>query len=157
MEVQAVKEYRIILSLPYDRRFSNISSIINQHWSYSIKQNPDLKKVLPNPPMVSYTRPTNLRDILVRSQLPPVKKRQDWRRRTGFKKCNMTCCETCPYTKNTTTHKSNLTKKSYPIKEELSCYTENTIYSLTCIKGFGTFRKKPGRKARFYPQDGRPE
>ena len=131
---------------------SNISSIINQHWLYSLKQNTDLKKVLPNPPMVSYTRPKNLRDILVRSQLPPVKKRQDLRRRTGFKKCNMTRCETCPYKKNTSTHTSNFTKKSYSIKEELSCYTENTIYSLTCIKGSGTFRKKPRRKATVYSQ-----
>ena len=154
-KVNKTKEQdRLILSLPYDRRMANISSILNQHWSYSIKQNPDLKKVLPKPPMVSYTRPKNLRDILVRSQLPPLNKRQDLRRRIGFKRCNMTQCETCPYTKNTTTHKSNFTNKSYSIKEELSCYTENTIYSLTCIKGSGTFNKKPGRKAKVIPVDG---
>ena len=61
-----------------------------------------------------------------------------------------------PIQKKTTRHTSKFTKKSYPIKEELSCYTENTIYSLTGIKGSGTFRKKPGRKARVYPQDGHP-
>ena len=80
------KEDRLILSLPYDRRMSNISSIINQHWSYSLKQNQDLKQVHPNPAMVSYTRPKNLRDILVRLQLPPVKKLHDLRCRTGFKR-----------------------------------------------------------------------
>ena len=51
------KEDRVILSLPYDRRMPNISSILHQHWSYLLKLNPDLKKVLPKPPMVSYTRP----------------------------------------------------------------------------------------------------
>ena len=124
---KTMKEDRLILSLPYDRRMANISSIIHQHWSYSLKQNPDLKKVLPNPPMVSYSRPKNLREILVRSQLPPVEKRQNLRRRVGFKRCNMTRCETCPYTKNTTTHRTNFTNQSYPIKEQLSCDTENTI------------------------------
>ena len=67
------KEERLILSLPYDRRMSNITSILHQHWSYALKENPDLKKVLPSPPMISYTRPKNLRDILVRSKLPPNK------------------------------------------------------------------------------------
>ena len=75
------------------------------------------------------------------------------RKRVGFKKCNMTQCETCPYTKNTTTHTCNFTKESFPIKEELSCFTENTIYSLTCLKGSGTFSKKPGKKAKDCPLD----
>ena len=126
-----MKEDRLILSLPYDRRMANISLIIHQHWSYSLKQNPDLKKILPNPPMVSYSRPKNLREILVRWQLPAVKKRQYLRRRVGFKRCNMTQCETCLYIENTTTHRSNFTKKAYPIEEKLSCYNENTNYSLT--------------------------
>ena len=66
----------------------------------------------------------------------------------------MTQCETCPYTKNTTTHTCNFTRESFPIKEELSCFTENTIYSLTCLKGSGTFTKKPGKKAKECPPDG---
>ena len=31
-------------------------------------------------------------------------------------------------------HAFNDEESEYPIKEELSCYTENTIYSLTCIR-----------------------
>ena len=54
--IKSQKEDRLILSLPYDRRMANISTIIHQHWAYSLKQNPDLKKVLPNPPMVSYKK-----------------------------------------------------------------------------------------------------
>ena len=152
-----VKEDRLILSLPYDRRMTNVNSILHQHWSYSLKVNPDLKKAFPNPPMISYSRPKNLRDILVRSQLPKKLVSKDLRRRVGFKRCNMTRCETCPYTKNTTTHTCNYTNKSYNIKEELSCYTENTIYSLTCTKGSGTFSKKAGKKTKICPQTGSSE
>ena len=64
------KEDRIILSLPYHRRMPNVTSILHQYWSYLIKVNPDLKRVLPKPPLVSYTRPKILRDILVRARLP---------------------------------------------------------------------------------------
>ena len=106
--------------------------------------------------MISYTRPKNLRDILVRSQLPKQKGNKNLRKRVGFKRCNMTQCETCPYTKNTTTHTCNLTKEVFPIKEELSCFSENTIYSLTCLKGSGTFTKKHGKKAKEFPLDGAP-
>ena len=59
--------------------------------------------------------------------------------------------------KNSTTHTSNFTKQTYPITEELSCHTENTIYSLTCTKGSGTFHKKPGKKAKACPKDGTSE
>ena len=64
---KVLKEDRLILSLPYDRRMTYITSILHQHWSYSTKVNPDLKKAYPNPPMISYTRAKNLRYILVRS------------------------------------------------------------------------------------------
>jgi hypothetical protein len=104
--------------------------------------------------MVSYKKPKSLRDILTRSQLPPKQKCRDLRKRVGFKRCNMTRCETCPYTINTTTHTSKVTNTTYPIKEELSCYTENTIYSLTCTKGSGSFHKKPGKLTNLSPQDG---
>ena len=52
------------------------------------------------------------------------------------------------------THICNFTKEVFPIKEELSCFTENTIYSLTCSKGSGTFTKKPGENAKEFPLDG---
>ena len=134
----------------------NISSILNQHWTYAVKVSPDLKKVLPSPPMISFSRPKNLRDILVRAQLPPKTRGQNLRRRVGFKRCNMLRCETCPYTKNTTTHTNNF-NKSYPITEELSCFTENTIYSLTCTKGSGSFQKKPRKNTKILPLDGSSE
>ena len=143
--VKSKKEDRIILSLPYDRRMPNGTSILNQHWSYLIKVNPDLKKVLRKPPMVSYTRPKSLRDILVRARLPGQSNKNNLRKRSGFKRCNMTRCDTSPYTKNVTTHTCNFTRKSYSIKEELSCFTLNTMYSITCTKGSGTFHKEAGK------------
>ena len=129
------KENRIILSLPYDRRMTNIPAIIHQHWSYSVTQNPGLKKVLPIPPMVSYKKPKSLRENLTRSQLPPKLKCRDLRKRVGFKRCNMT-------------------KQNIPHQRRVKVISESTIYSLTCIKGSGNFHKKPGKLAKSIPLDG---
>ena len=101
-----------MLSLPYDRRIPNVTSILHQNWSYLIKVNPDLKKnVLPKPPMVNYTRAKKFRDVSVRAGLPGQSKTNNLKRRVAFKRCNLTRCKTCPFTKNTTSHKYKFTNK----------------------------------------------
>ena len=65
--------------------------------------------------------------------------------------------ETCPYTRNSTTHTCNFIKQSYPIKDEVSCFTENTIYSIKCIKGSGTFYMKSCKNTKTCPLDGSSE
>ena len=47
-----------------------------------------------------------------------------------------------------------ISNKTFPIQEELSCYTDTTIYSLTCTKGSGTFIKTPGKQTKVFPQTG---
>ena len=109
---------------------------------------------MPKPPMVGFSRPTNLRDILVRSKVPGQPKSNNLRRRVGFKRCNMARCETCPFTQNSTTHTSNFTNKTFPINDELSCFTPNTIYSVTCTKDSGIFYKKSGKSINTCPPTG---
>ena len=55
-------------------------------------QNPHLKKVFPQPPMVTWTRPKNLREILIRAKLPKeLNVRRSSRNKTGFKHCGFNC------------------------------------------------------------------
>ena len=51
-------------------------------------------------------------------------------------------------------HTFSFTKEVFPIKEVLSCFKDNTIDSLTCVKGSGIFTKKPSKKAKECPLDG---
>jgi len=56
---------RPILSLQYDPRLPHISNILFRFWKVMI-QNPQMKKIFPEPPMVCWTRPKNLREFLIR-------------------------------------------------------------------------------------------
>ena len=51
---------RIILPLPYDPRLPNVSGIFFKFWKV-MTQNPFLKKIFPNPSMVCWSSPKNLR------------------------------------------------------------------------------------------------
>ena len=99
--------------------------------------------ICPSPPLVSYTRTKNLRDILIRAKLPPPAHRQGRDRVVGFRKCgkrtNCALCQhsepgvisqyTCPSTSKTVTISSNIT-----------C-TDKGVYLLYCGKDNGLCSK----------------
>ena len=126
---------RIILSLPYDPRLPNVSGIIFKFWKV-MTQNPFLKKIFPNPPMVCWSRPKNLREILIRAQLPKeISIRKSDRSKNGFKHCNKVTCKMCkmsPAFANFIV--SSSTKEKIPIVSSLNCLSANVIYCITCKK-----------------------
>ena len=72
--------------------------------------------------MLSFTRTKNLRDILIRAQLPPPSHRQSSRNKTeGFKKCNYTC---------------PVTNKTVNISTPITC-TDKGVYLAFCRKDNG--------------------
>ena len=84
--------------------------------------------------MVAHLRPPNLRDYLVRAQLPPVDRRGGAGRgpMVGFRKCGKTRCLTCPYTQDTRTHTCTATGETWPIRQAISCQDSSVVYGLTC-------------------------
>ena len=60
----------LLLPIPYNPRLGDLGDIIKRQWLYHTKKNPDLRGILPKPPMISYRRPKNLRDELVKAQVP---------------------------------------------------------------------------------------
>lgn len=141
---------RPILSLQYDPRLPHISNILFRFWKVMI-QNPQMKKIFPEPPMVCWTRPKNLREFLIRAQLP--KDNRPSRNKFGFKQCGFNCmlCKFSPrFVDNIV---SSVTHESIPILSYLTCDTENVIYCITCTKDNGKCKEHPqyigqtGRKA----------
>ena len=59
---------RIPLVVTYHPDLKHLSSVIREHW-HLIEQDPTLKKLLPEPPVMAYRRPKSLRDILVRATI----------------------------------------------------------------------------------------
>ena len=75
VEQKEGKEKRINFPVPFNPRLPNYGAIVKQHWSHMVQKYPDLKSVMPAPPRICYTRPTNLRDIYMCKGKTPAHKR----------------------------------------------------------------------------------
>ena len=85
------------------------------------------KKAIPNCPIVSFHRPKNLRDILVRSKVAT-------NHQNGFFKCNNKRCFTCRSALTGSSIHIHSTGKTFSIKKHLNCQSYNVIYIITCSK-----------------------
>ncbi|GFS08076.1 hypothetical protein ElyMa_003006200 [Elysia marginata] len=77
--------------------------------------------------MTAIRRPTNIRDILVRSNTPSNNS-------SRLMPCNTPRCKTCPYTSSTSSFKSSTNGRVFNITLNLSCHSHNIIYLITCTK-----------------------
>ena len=128
------EERPIILSIPFDRRLPQVSSILQQHHKLLVERSPEVKEWMPRAPMVAYQRPPNLRDLLVRARLPPVDRRRGAGRgpRRGFRRCGKANCLCCVYSEEARTHSSSATQERWPIKQSISCEDSGVVYAVTC-------------------------
>ena len=79
---------RLIQVIPFDKWLPNITGILHHRWKCLTNRDPEALSYMAKPPMVAYSRTKSLRDILVRSKLPPSNHRQEKRlARSGFRKC----------------------------------------------------------------------
>ena len=121
---------RVVFALGFDPRLPSISSIIKRHWR-SMTLDPWLQEVFPEPPMVAFRRPTNLREKLICAKLPPTGRPK--RKVKGMKKCGQNC-PSCPYIKEDKVVKCSTTNKNVVINSQCNCKSENVIYIVTCKK-----------------------
>ena len=129
----------------YDPRFPNISHILHKHWKVMV-QDPRMKEIFKNPPMVSYSRCKSLRDMLVRAKLPsPTTNNNNTRScRAGFSRCRRggdlcMMCVTSPA--RASSHTSTNTGETWPITSQVTCTTKNCVYRITCEKQCGDCKK----------------
>ena len=103
-------------------------------------QVPNAKEYILKPPRVAYTKTASLRDILVRSKVPPSKNRQGRRQvNMGLKKCGGSYCTTCSQS-----YTCNYTGDSYSINSIITCTRPGVIYSVACKKNSGECLKVKG-------------
>jgi len=85
-------------------------------------QDPWMKDVFQNPPMVTYRRLPNLGDP---SRMRPK------RLIPGMKPCGLNC-PTCPFIEPGTVKQSSNTSKKMEINGTFNCKTRNVVYCITC-------------------------
>ena len=106
---------RITLVIPFDKRMGNVSHILRHRWKCLISRDHSAKSYMPQPPRVSYTRTSSLRDTLVRAKVPPQSSRCRRQAAKGFKKCGQRSdCSVCVHSSNCTSHTCNSTGEIFP-------------------------------------------
>ena len=114
---------------PMGKEFENI---IKKHW-HIVNTDPQLENVFKDPPKVVYKRPPNLRNMLVKSDLPPVRKGTFLDVTDGNYKCG--ACTQCTFTTKCTTYNHPHTGKSIKIKGFITCNQKNVVYLILCPCG----------------------
>ena len=121
---------RPVFVVKYDPRLPSVNKIVQKHYRTMV-QDPYLAEVFPEPPLVAYTRPKNIRDKLIRAKLPP--KTRPRRIIPGMSRCKKNC-KICPYVNSCKIVKSTYTTKVVPLAREYHCQTKNLVYLVHCKK-----------------------
>ena len=131
---------RVVLSLPFDKRLPDIAARIRHRHQCLLDSDINAREYMPLPPMLSFTRTKNLRDILIRAKLPPPKHRQGTRVKTeGFRKCNKRSnCALCQHSEPgvISSYTCPVTNKTVSISSPITC-TDKGVYLAFCKKDNG--------------------
>ena len=63
---------RVPIVITYHHKFTGISNVLKDCYNRMLQKYPEMKKVVPAPPLVAYRRTRNLRDKLVRANHQPA-------------------------------------------------------------------------------------
>ena len=95
----------------------------------------EYKEIFPEPPLVAYKQPPNLRLTLCRAALAQVSRPQ--RNQIGYKRC-LKSCNVCPYSFSTREKiaKETVSKsgEKFLMKGLYNCQTQGIIYAISCLK-----------------------
>ena len=118
---------RVPFTVTFHPSLSNLSSVLSKHLP-KLYSSDKMKKAFPEPPMVSFRRPKNLKDNLVRSKLNTESSGG------SFETCSDRRCQLCRSNTTTSEFVSSVTGLKYVIRGSLSCKSKNVIYLITCKK-----------------------
>ena len=84
------EDVEVMFAVTFNPKLPSIANIIGKHWR-TMTRDTKLKNTFPEPPMVAYKQPPNIRKILCRAKLPPKAKFKPDRKILGMKKCGKPC------------------------------------------------------------------
>ena len=132
---------RVIAPFDFNPVLPKHANVLAKHHKTMLIDNPDLKKVFPQPPMASLRQGPNLRNLLCKSTLPKLSrnpKRTSHRNANGWRRCSKITgrqCPVCPLTPTSALSvTSHLTGYTHTIRAPLNCKSENVIYVWKCTK-----------------------
>ncbi|KAJ8036166.1 hypothetical protein HOLleu_20053 [Holothuria leucospilota] len=90
-----------------------------------------LKSIFPAPPVVAFSRPPNLRDILVRAKFQDKTSVEANNENFGCSPCPSNC-KTCALIDSTKYFQSYQTARTFQIRQSINCLSKNVIYLIYC-------------------------
>ena len=128
---------RPVLCLPYDPRLPGVANILRKRHTALLARDRDAREYMPEPPLVTYTRTKNIRDLVFRAQVPKVQRRGLRGRLPGFFKCGRRAnCALCQHSDNATSYTCPLTGAVATINQHITCQSAG-VYLLFCRKDTG--------------------
>ena len=121
-----------VFSVKFDPRLPNIPQIQAKHWRSMTGENSYLKEVFKEPPLTAFRRQNNLRDMLIKSKVPPPAPPHPRRELKGMGTCGKPC-PACPYVQKGKSVKIN-TNSNWRIDKKVNCDTFNCVYMIQCTK-----------------------
>ena len=115
---------RPVFCLPYDPRLPGIAKILRKRHQALLSRDVDAREYFPEPPLVTYTRTKNLRDLVFRAQVPKLMLRRGLRpaRPPGFFKCGRRSnCALCLHSENATTYTCPVSGATAKITQHITC------------------------------------
>ena len=127
---------RIPLTTTFNPTLPEISNILKSNWNI-LQIKPEVKECFPEPPIISYRRNKNLRDMIGSNEIINNKVRRNFKLNKHHsikfcKPCNTKGCLCCNQLKYTSEFKSSITNRTYKIFHETSCKSKFVIYLLEC-------------------------
>ena len=95
-----------------------------------LKASEEHGKVFPTPPLVSFRRCKNLKDILVRAKLYTEGGGES--DKVGCTPCDKSKCQVCDVMCDSNTFTSHTTNKEYKVNFSFDCDSSNVVYLMEC-------------------------
>ena len=121
---------RPVWTVSWDPRLPSFEAINMKHYRTMTGQDPYLKEVFKEPPIVAHKRTKNIKDYLIRAKVPGQNIRNK-RMLPGMKKCSK-WCSICPYIKETRVIKHK--NMNWKLNQTLNCDSSNIVYMVGCNK-----------------------
>ena len=138
VKTQPSQNQRPVFCLPYDARLPGITDILRKRHRALLANDVDANEYFPSPPLVTYTRTKNLRNLIFRAKVPRIMRRPGLRTRpNGFFKCGKRAnCTLCRYSTNASSYSCPLTGEAVTLTQHISCQNAG-IYLILCKKNTG--------------------
>ena len=124
---EEVHKNTLVFNITYCPIFSKLKNILSK---IHLLLTPDREhsKVFEDISIIGFKKGKSLKDILVRTKVPPLKTEE------GFcGPCNKPRCEVCKHINKTHQFESSTTKRIYSIRpQNLNCSSKNVVYLFTC-------------------------